>query len=185
MGIIRKTFISIFIAIQITIMVTAGLPDRSAVGKEILNNLHWYQVFFALDQSWSMFAPNPVSKNSYMDAIISFKDKSTEKWTFPRASQLDGWARFTSGERLRKYQQENLIPNTKMEMWQDLSHFLEREINRIEKNGKGRAIDQIQFFKHTNSIKPPTEKFVQHGQINTEYQAESVFVYKVKDGVQI
>lgn len=181
MGNVKKIFISVFIITHLTIMITAGLPDRSAVGKAVLNHLRWYQTFFALDQSWSMFAPNPTSKNSYMDAVITFKDNSTEKWTFPRASHLGGWERFTSGERLRKYQQENLVPMVKMEMWYDLAHFLEKEINQIEKKGRGRVIDQIQFFKHTNFIKPPSEKFVEHGHASTDFQTESAFVFKASD----
>lgn len=184
MGIIKKAFISVFIVIHLMIMIAAGLPDRSAVGKEILGTMRSYQIFFGLDQSWSMFAPNPASKNSYMDAIITFKDKTTEKWTFPRASHLEGWERFTSGERLRKYQQENLVPLQKMELWYDLAHFLEKEINKIEKKGKGRVIDQIQFFRHFNIVKSPTEKFVEHGRASTEFKTESVFIYKSTDRVR-
>lgn len=184
MGIIKKAFISVFITIHLVIMFTAGLPDRSAVGKELLGSLRSYQVFFGLDQSWSMFAPNPTARNSYMDAVITFKDNTTEKWTFPRASHLEGWERFTSGERLRKYQQENLVPMEKMEMWYDLAHFLEHEINKIEQNGKKRVIDQIQFFRHFNLVKPPTEKFVEHGQPSTQFQTESAFVYKPTEKVR-
>ncbi|MGZ3771183.1 MAG: hypothetical protein ACXVCP_01810 [Bdellovibrio sp.] len=185
MDFFKKTIISFFIVIQVTIMVIAGLPDKSAVGNAILDNLYWYQVLFALDQTWSMFAPNPLSKNSYMDAVITFKDKSTEKWTFPRASHLDGWRRFTSGERLRKFQQENLIPKQKMELWSDLGLFLQREINRIEKNGQGRSIDYIEFFSYSSFVKPPSEKFIPHGQVIDDYKKESVFVYKPKEETKI
>lgn len=184
MGIIKKIFVSVFIVIQITIMIISGLPDRSAVGKEVLNNLRWYQTFFALDQSWSMFAPNPTSRNSYLDATITFTDNTTEKWTFPRSSQLGGWERFISGERLRKYQQEHLASVRKVELWYDLSHFLEKEVNRIEKNGKGRVIASIQFFRHSNNIKAPTEKFVEHGQPSTDFKTEAAFNYKSSNGIK-
>lgn len=184
MRILVKTLVSIFIAAHITMMVTSGLPDRSVVGQRILNHLRDYQVFFGLDQTWSMFAPNPSSVNSYLDATITFKDGSTEKWTFPRSSQLSDWDRFTGGERFRKYQQENLKAMERNEIWLDLGHFLEKEVNRIERSGRGRVFEQAQFYRHFNTVKPPTEQFIEHGKLSTNYQTESVFQYKPTEQVR-
>lgn len=183
MELIKKIVVSIFITIHITMMVTAGLPNQSAVGKEVMKTLRWYQVLFSLDQSWSMFAPNPSSKNSYLDAVITFKDGSTEKWTFPRASHLDEWPRFTSGERLRKYQQENLIPMSRNELWFDLARYLEREVDKIEATGKKRIVEQIQFYKHTSVLKSPTVQFIEHGKPITDYKSEAAFLFKSNDKV--
>lgn len=184
MGRITKILVSIFITIHITLMVTSGLPDKSAVGKRILKSLEWYQVFFGLDQTWSMFAPNPSAVNSYLDATITFKDGSTEKWTFPRSSHMSSWDRFTSGERMRKYQQENLRPMERQDLWFDLSRFLEREVTKLEQQGRGRVVDEIQFYRHFNVVKPPTEVFVEHGTPSTNYQTEEVFKYKATEGVR-
>lgn len=176
--------VSVFVAIHITLMVTSGLPDRSAVGDAILRKLEFYQVFFGLDQTWSMFAPNPASVNSYLDAVITFTDGSTEKWTFPRSSRMSPWDRFTAGERVRKYQQENLMPMQRAGMWFDLSRFLEREVSKLEKEGKGRVVAQIQFYRHVSHVKPPSEVFVEHGKVTTEFQKEAVFNYIAKEKVR-
>lgn len=181
---ITKAVVSFFIFFHILVMVTSGLPDRSAIGKNLLKELQWYQIFFGLDQTWSMFAPNPTAVNSYLDAVITFKDGSTERWTFPRSSQMDDWDRFTGGERFRKYQQENLRSLEKTEMWFDLGRFLEREINLIEKTGQGRTFESVQFYRHSNTVKPPTVIFVEHGRLSSEFQSEAVFQYKATEKVR-
>ncbi|WII72370.1 hypothetical protein QJS83_00630 [Bdellovibrio sp. 22V] len=178
MGLVWKTIISIFIAVHLSMVIIAGLPDRSLFGQRILKKLELYQVFLGLDQPWSMFAPNPSPTNSYIDAEITFNDSSTEKWTFPRSSRLDSWERFTSGERVRKFSQENLIPMQRPELWLDLSRFLEREINKIEAHGRGRTVASVQFYRHVNTVKPPTEQFIEHGKLSTVFNKESVYQYK-------
>lgn len=182
MAAFKKVLISAFIMGHIVMMVTSALPDRSAVGDRVLQALSPYQVFFGLDQPWSMFAPNPASVNSYLTATITFKDGSTEQWTFPRASQLDSWDRFTAGERYRKYQQDNLLPMEKSELWFDLSHYVAREVARLEQFGRKREFDQLYFYRHTNIVQPPTQVFVPHGQLAKDYSSESVFHFKPTGG---
>lgn len=159
-------------------VVTAGFPDRSAVGHKILTFLEPYQILFGLDQTWSMFAPNPSNLNSYLTATITFKDGSTEKWTFPRASQMDPGERFTAGEKYRKYQQENLVPMQKTELWYDLSRYVAREVSKIERGGRGRELAEITFYRHTNLIQPPDRVFVPHGKMATNYSPEKAFEFK-------
>lgn len=178
MTLFKKVLVSAFIAVHLVMIATTAFPDRSAVAEKFLALVAPYQIFFGLDQTWSMFAPNPASVNSYLTATLTFKDGSTEKWTFPRSSQIDGLKRFTAGERYRKYQQENLVPMEKSELWFDLSRYVAREVARIEKSGPGRELDQIQFYRHSNVIQPPTKIFIPHGQLSTAYASESVFHFK-------
>ncbi|KHD87577.1 MAG: hypothetical protein OM95_13350 [Bdellovibrio sp. ArHS] len=184
MAIFKKTLISAFIAVHLTMLVTAGLPDRSAVGDRILKSLARYQIFFALDQPWSMFAPNPSAVNSYLTAEIHFKDGSSEKWTFPRASQMDSFDRFTSGERFRKFQQDNLVPLEKTPLWADLAKYVAREVNKIERNGRGREIENLEFIRHHNIVAAPTKVFVPHGTLSKDFSSENVFKFKPNEQVR-
>ncbi|QDK38780.1 hypothetical protein [Bdellovibrio sp. NC01] len=172
---VKFVAISLFITLNVVLMATASLPDRSAVGDNILNVLWRYQTFFALDQMWSMFAPNPANVNAYLDAEITFKDGSKERWTFPRPSRMPSWEKLLGGERFRKYSQENLVPMEKSEVWFDMSRFVAREVVNLENQGKHREIKELQFYRHFNIVKPPQEKFIPHGQMSTEYQTEAVF----------
>ena len=178
---IKYALICSFLAVNIVLIVTASLPDRSAVGDNILDVLAPYQTFFALDQMWSMFAPNPASVNAYLDAEVTFKDGSKEHWTFPRPSKMPSLEKLLGGERFRKYSQENLVPMEKPEVWFDMSRFVANEIQQIENSARHREVADLQFYRHYNFVAPPKEKFIPHGQMSTQYETEAVFHYKPSD----
>ncbi len=173
-----KILLSAYILAHLTMVVTSGLPDRSVLGQRIVTLFSPYQQLFGLDQPWSMFAPNPSSVNSYIGAEIIFTDGSSEQWTFPRSSRLDPWERFLSGEKLRKYSQENLVPSQKTEMWRDLGRFLERQISAIESQGRQRHIREIQFYKYTNTVKAPSQEFIPHGTLSAQFERQAGYTYE-------
>ncbi|MNS90897.1 hypothetical protein D3C72_1249670 [compost metagenome] len=176
-------------ALNAAIIIVDSLPDRSVVGQKFLNSVQRYQTFVGLDQAWSMFAPIPGGVNSYVDAQITFKDGSKEKWTFPRPSQIKDIDKFLAGERYRKYAQENLIPMERSEVWFDLSYYVAREVARIEESGRRRVLEDIQFYKHTSLVKSPDKVFIPHGQLSKDYETQAVFNYrpeqKVKNEVSV
>jgi hypothetical protein len=47
-----------------------------------------YFVWSGLFQSWDMFSPQPKATNSYLEALVLYKDGSTKIWSFPRMEQL-------------------------------------------------------------------------------------------------
>jgi hypothetical protein len=155
-----------------------SLPDKSVVAEKFLYSIRYYQMFFALDQAWSMFAPVPGGVNSYLDAELKFTDGSKETWTFPRPSQIDPTDKFLAGERYRKYSQENLVPMERSEVWFDLSHYVAREVDRIELKGRHRVLEDVTIFKHSSIVQPPEKVFIPHGQISTKYSNEAVFNYR-------
>ncbi|MDG0815747.1 hypothetical protein [Bdellovibrio svalbardensis] len=175
---LKNILISAFIVANVIVIVFGSLPDRSAVGNRIFNWVRPYQELFALYQAWSMFAPNPSSLNSYIDVELTFADGSKEKWNFPRSSQLGTAERLVSGERFRKFAQDNLIPMEKEDVWIDLGKYVAREVSRLEDEGKHRSLERMDFYRHTNRIQPPTKVFVPHGQLSREFSEELVFHFK-------
>lgn len=176
-----KVPILLFLGLNISIFFISGLPDRSEVGRRWLQLVYPYQAFFSLDQNWSMFAPNPSQVNSYVDAVITFTDGSVERWTFPRASQISGTDRFTSGERFRKYSQEGLLPvNEKRDVWWDLSLFIEKDVKKLEALGKNRALAKLEYFRYYNQIPHPSKQFIRHGDLSREFNSEMVYQYLPK-----
>jgi len=83
-----------------------------------------YFLWTGLFQSWDMFSPNPKSANSYVEAMIIYKDGSTQFWTFPRM-QLLSYAERLYRERYRKFQ-ENLLENTNSALWPDAARYVAR-----------------------------------------------------------
>lgn len=181
MKVVRKSLISGFIFLNLLVMVMSSLPDKSAVTQKIMQPVYRYQRFFGLNQAWRMFAPNPSRANSYLEATLNFTDGSSEKWTFPRASQMSEWDRFISGERFRKYQQEHLRPLQKPELWKDLAEFLVRETGKVEKQGQKRTLERVVFNRSSNVILAPSKEWIPHGQKSTNYKTEEVYSYVVNE----
>ncbi len=48
-----------------------------------------YLYHTSMEQSWMMFAPNPVQRNSYLNATVYFKDGSHKELQFSRLSQMN------------------------------------------------------------------------------------------------
>jgi hypothetical protein len=74
-----------------------------------------------------MFSPNPKDVNSYVEAIIIYKDGSTQFWTFPRM-QLLGLTERYYRERYRKFE-ENLLQDKYSALWPDAARHVVRGYN--------------------------------------------------------
>ena len=47
-----------------------------------------YFLWAGLFQSWDMFAPVPKGANTYIEAVLIYKDGSRAAWTYPRMDQI-------------------------------------------------------------------------------------------------
>lgn len=175
--------ISVFIAFHLMLILTASFPDRSELGRLILRTFGDYFDFVGLEQPWSMFAPNPMSLNSYVEAEIYFTDGSKEKWSLPRPTQMNGADKVIGGDRYRKFTQEYLMPEKNEEIWFDVARYVTRHVNKIEASGRKREVEKLQFFRYYNYVEDPRKFFVRHGEKAGEYKKESVFYfYPAKKG---
>jgi hypothetical protein len=100
------------------------IPNTSPLIPICKNLVRPYFVWSGLFQSWDMFAPNPKSANSYMEAIILYKDRSSQLWSFPRMENLSLTQRYIK-ERYRKYE-DNLQNNDNSELWPDAARRVAR-----------------------------------------------------------
>lgn len=53
-------------------------------------------------QYWDMFAPDPLRKDYYFDAVVQYRDGTTKTVDFPRVNQMPLFQKYY-GERFRKY----------------------------------------------------------------------------------
>jgi hypothetical protein len=83
-----------------------------------------YFVWSGLFQSWDMFSPQPKAGNSYLEALILYKDGSTKIWSFPRMEQLTLTEKY-SKERYRKFV-ETLLDNKNADLWPDVARYVAR-----------------------------------------------------------
>jgi hypothetical protein len=130
----RDIAINVFLVFHIVAITCWCLPINSVLVLECRQFLRPYFLCTGLFQSWDMFSPNPKSVNSYVDAVIIYKDGSTENWTFPRMQLLDFTERYYR-ERYRKFE-ENLVENDHSALWPDAARYIARQ------HGKGPAPPQ-------------------------------------------
>ncbi|WP_413570522.1 hypothetical protein ACLWBD_08085 [Bdellovibrio sp. HCB117] len=174
-----KAVVLTFFFVNVGIMVADGLPDRSALGTKFIQTIERYQAFGMLYQPWSMFAPNPMNTNAYVEADIKFTDGSTAVWKMPRPTIVNGARKVLTADRYRIVGQETLLPNENELVWFDISKYVLREIATIESKGQGRVVSEITFSRFSNKVLLPNEApFIPHGTMSTEFLKESVFVYK-------
>lgn len=169
-----------FILTHLFIMTLGSLPDKGLFTEFFYKRITGpYQNFLGLTQNWNMFAPNPGSTNSLVDAEIEFSDGSKTRWAFPRPSEMSTLEKYIAGEKYRKFFQEKLLPHKNRLVWEDLSKYLIREIAKVPEF-KDRQIVEIQFYRHTSVVKAPHLEFKPHGQMTTTYLKEPTYRYKIQ-----
>src|SRR5271167_4704129 len=111
------------------------------------NLIRPYFLWAGLFQSWDMFSPTPRSVNSYVEAIVLYKDGTTRNWAFPRMDHLSLTERYFK-ERYRKFV-ENVGTETNAVMWPDVA----RRIARL--NNTGPSAEAMVFLVRYSSVIVP------------------------------
>ncbi len=83
-----------------------------------------YFLWAGLFQSWDMFSPAPWSANSYVEAVVIYKDGSRTTWSFPRMEQLSLTERYFK-ERYRKFA-EVIQHEDNDTLWPDVARRIAR-----------------------------------------------------------
>jgi hypothetical protein len=71
-----------------------------------------------------MFTPIPWGSNSYLEAIIIYKDGSRKTWSFPRMEQLNLTDRYFK-ERYRKFSEVLQLEDNDA-LWPDVARYIAR-----------------------------------------------------------
>lgn len=168
-----------FIALHLFIMVLGSMPDKGLFTDFAYKQITGpYQNFLGLSQNWNMFAPNPGSTNSLVEAEVEFSDGTIANWNFPRPSEMSTLEKYIAGEKYRKFFQEKLLPQKNRLVWEDLSRFVIRDMSH-RSEFKDKQITEIQFYRQTSVVKPPHVEFRPHGQMSQNYHREPTYRYKL------
>jgi hypothetical protein len=100
-----------------------------------------------LFQTWNAFAPAPKAINSYVEAIVIYKDGAVRTWKFPRMEQLGLWERYHE-ERYRKFV-ENLKEDSSAPLWPDAARHIAR-LNNVPSNPP----QIVMLIRHWSDIVP-------------------------------
>lgn len=174
---IKKSIITAFVLLNVSIMIVDGLPDQSTLGARFMQLVERYQALTMLYQPWAMFAPNPMNTTAFIEADLTFADGSTSTWKLPRPVNSSGLRKFLTADRYRIYGQETLLPGQNDLAWFDLARYITRQ--QMAKSPEGSpAITSIVFKRFSSRIQPPEEgRLIPHGTLSTRFEVEEVFKY--------
>jgi hypothetical protein len=126
MGVALKHYaINAFILIHLAVIVSLSIPPFFPFMTAISRLTTAYAWRTGLYQNWSMFAPDPMHVNTFVQAEITYRDGQTRIWTFPQMYEL-GYAERYAKERYRKYSNDNLRSESYAVLWPDAARYIAR-----------------------------------------------------------
>ncbi len=143
----KRIAISAFLLFHIVAITCWSIPLDSPLLVACRNLIRPYFLWSGLFQSWDTFAPAPKSLNSYVDAVVIYKDGRTRLWKFPRMEQLSLTRRYFE-ERYRKYV-ETLKEDANVALWPDAA----RHIARLNDNPSNPP-QIVMLIRHWSDIVP-------------------------------
>jgi hypothetical protein len=165
----RRAAINAFLLFHILSVVCWCLPIDSPLIAACRHVVSPYFLWIGLFQSWDTFAPTPKSLNSYVDAIVIYKDGRTRPWKFPRMEQLSLTERYRK-ERYRKYV-ENLKEDANVVLWPDAARYIARLNNDVSNPSQ-----IVMLIRHWSDIVPRADAAYRpepwHAQIFYEYNVK-------------
>jgi hypothetical protein len=157
----RRIAINVFLIFHIVVISAWCIPSTSALILRFRERIRPYMVWSGMFQSWDMFSPNPESANSYFEAIVIYKDGSSQLWPFPRMEMLSSTRRYFK-ERYRKYEQ-NLQNRDDAALWPDAARYIAR-LN----NNPSNPAQKVMLVVRWSDIIPPAPDKPDHGPWNVD-----------------
>ncbi len=127
---IRKPVLTVFILAHIIGLTAYCLPPSFA-RDGLLSPLLPYIRFCGLDQSWTVFAPNPPKCSTYLSADVEFADGTSKEWEFPRVEKRT-WLDKMPAERYRKWANDNIGDAEQAVAWPDAIRYIAGLQNKRE-----------------------------------------------------
>jgi hypothetical protein len=158
---VQRVAINIFLIFHLVAISAWCIPSTSALILRFREHIRPYMVWSGVFQNWDMFSPKPESANGYIEAVVIYKDGSSQLWPFPRMELLSLTAR-SFKERYRKYE-ENLQNRDNAALWPDAARYIAR-LNSSRSNPAQRVMLVLRW----SDIILPTGDASDHGPWNAD-----------------
>jgi hypothetical protein len=166
---VKRVAINVFLLFHLLAITCWAIPLDSPLLTAFRNAVRPYFLWSGLFQSWNAFAPAPKALNSYVEAVVIYKDGRILNWKFPRMEQMSLDQRYFK-ERYRKFI-ENLKEDSNVALWPDAARYVAR-LN----NNSSNPPEIIMLIRHWSDIVPPG-----HGSSTPQPQHVQIFYeFKVK-----
>jgi hypothetical protein len=140
---------TLFILFHVFFITLWAFPFNASLTGLLRKWIGHYFSLAGLRQEWSLFAPNPISVNSYIDAQVVLQNGALQTWTFPRIERLKFTERYSKA-RYRKFTGWLYRKNFAY-AWPDAARYVARQF-------KGSAMPPrtVTLVRHWVSIPPIT-----------------------------
>ena len=147
-----RALISAFVLVTLIVIFASNLPRLydSELKRQLSRIGTPYLGATGIDQSWSVFAPEPVKQNSVFTAVITFDDGSTARWHEPQYDRFVG--SFLEG-RWSKWLEVIRNTNYENDVWKPAAAWLARKYDT-----RGRRPVEVRFIRAWQDIPPPDVK---------------------------
>jgi hypothetical protein len=165
---LKRIAISAFLLFHLLAITCWTIPLDSPLIAACRGVIRPYVLWSGLFQTWNAFAPAPKAVNSYVEALVIYKDGRVLNWKFPRMEHMSLGERYYK-ERYRKFV-ENLKEDTSVALWPDAARYVAR-VN----NDPSNPPEIIMLIRHWSDIVPGSGSSApqpQHVQIFYEYKVK-------------
>lgn len=166
----KRFAINVFLLFHLLAITCWAIPLDSPFLAAFRKTIRPYFLWSGLFQSWNAFAPAPKALNSYVEAVVIYKDGRILNWKFPRMEHMSLAERYFK-ERYRKFV-ENLKEDSNVALWPDAARYVAR-LN----NDPSDPPEIIMLIRHWSDIVLPGNRSSapqpQHVQIFYEYKVRS------------
>jgi hypothetical protein len=143
-------------AIALAILATIGthLPSSSvagSVGERSSQLTH----AMGIEQSWGVFAPDPRSTSLDLEALVTFADGSTDRWTMPEGDPVVSNLRYY---RWRKWL-ERVRSDDYSRIWDQTARWIARQYD--DDGNPVVSVELIRFFRENalDDPQPPYDSY--------------------------
>jgi hypothetical protein len=160
----QRLVVSVWIVLNVAVILLWVFP----FGTPLRQFIAPYLSVTGLRQNWSLFAPDPMSTNSYVDAEVVMENGDVRVWGFPQLQSMGFQERYGKA-RYRKFTGW-LYRDEYSYAWRDTARYIARQF-------KDSAVppQSVHLLRHWSRIPP----------INARHEAESewrnavFFVYQI------
>lgn len=122
---IKRIAINIFLIFHLAVILCWAIPSNSRLVTDLRPKIATYMVWSGLAQGWNLFAPNPLSLNTRVEAQIAYRDGNTSVWKVP-LPQENGYAKRYTMERLHKLAFDSLLNDRFALLRPDAARYIAR-----------------------------------------------------------
>jgi len=166
-----RLLVTLFIAFHLASITLWVLPVNASLTGFLRKSIGPYFSLMGLRQEWSLFAPDPIASNSYVDAQVILENGDSRTWTFPQLEGLDFRERYSKA-RYRKFTGWLYRKNFEY-AWPDTARYVASQFK-----GSSSAPRTVKLIRHWSRIPPITSG----RDIPPAWHSIVFFVYQIPPG---